>query len=374
MAYFWIITTALVLLYLTWIGMFWYGWEKIPADTISNTAGKVSVSVVVPARNEEINLLPLLEALTSQDYPQNLIEIIITDDHSTDLTPEITRYFANRHRNIRYVRLDNGEEGKKKALLKGVSATRYPLVLTTDADCLPSPGWIRGMVECFTRTNADLVAGPVLLNGNGSFFAKFQKLEFLSLLGSTAGSLAVGRTVMCNSANLGFKKEAYMEVRNEIYPGIASGDDVFLLMALQRAGNKKLVYLKSRDAIVTTPVMGDTCNFLQQRQRWTSKSGHYRNPASVFTALLVFMINFCAVACLFLAPFFPELLLMAGFIFVGKSFVDFPFLLSVSSFFGQARLMIFFIPVQFLYIFYISFTVLTAFIEVFEWKGRIVKW
>ncbi len=373
MAYLWIISAVLVLLYLIWIGMFWYGWEKTPDASGSKPGFKIPVSVVVPARNEEANLLPMLEALTSQDYPQNLIEIIITDDHSTDLTPEITRYYANRHGNIRYVRLDNAEEGKKKALLKGILATRYPLILTTDADCLPATGWISAMVDCFKCTNADLVAGPVLLKGNCSFFSKFQKLEFLSLLGSTAGSLAVGRTVMCNSANLGFRKEAYLEVSSDIYPEISSGDDVFLLMALQRTGDKKLVYLKSRDAVVKTPVADNAGDFLKQRQRWTSKSGRYRDPPSVFTALLVFLINFCAVACMFLAPFYPESLLITGLILIGKSVVDFPFLFSVSSFFGQARLMIFFLPVQFLYIFYISFTVLTAFIEVFDWKGRIVK-
>ncbi len=354
--------------------MFWYGWEKLKEQKDVKRDYNIPVSVVIPARNEETNLLPLLEALSSQDYPQNHMEVIISDDHSTDLTPDITFYYIKRHGNIRYVKLDDSQEGKKHALMNGITASRYSHILTTDADCLPSPTWVRSMVDCFSQTNADMVAGPVLLKGNGSFFARFQRLEFLSLIGSAAGSLSLGKTVMCNSANLGFRKESYMEVQEELKDNIASGDDVFLLMALGRCGDKKLTYLKNRAAVVTTSIIDTFDDFFKQRQRWASKSRHYRNPSSVFTSLLVFLINLYAVCCLIFAPVFTQFLTIAGLIYIGKSIVDFPFLLSVTRFFGQQRLMYFFLPVQFLYLFYISFTVLLAFTGVFDWKGRLVKW
>lgn len=345
----------------------------MPSGSSDSPVPHGKVSVIIPVRNEELNVVPLINALKDQDYPQNLIEIIIIDDHSTDLTFEMVMSFAKRFRNIRYLRLGDGVEGKKNALIRGVSMARYPLVLTTDADCVPSPGWVKSMAGCLCSSGADLVSGPVLMDGPDTFFSIFQRLEFLSLTGSTAGSIAVGKGVMCSSANLAFKRDAYLEVKEGIRRDIASGDDVFLLMAMQSREDKKISYLKDRNAIVRIDAVDTMEEFFKQRRRWTSKSRYYRNPASVFTALLVFLVNLSAAASLVVSPFSMQLLLIACFIIILKSLIDFPFLLSVSRFFGQQNLMKYFPVVQLLYLFYISFTVVTSFYAVFDWKGRLVK-
>ncbi len=369
----WITAVILASLYLLLIGIFFSGWIRLPVDSSGSPVSPAKVSVIIPVRNEELNIVPLINALRKQDYPQNQMEIMIIDDHSTDLTFEMVMSFIKRYRNIRYLRLGDGVEGKKNALVKGVSMARYPLVLTTDADCVPSPGWVKTMAGSLISSGADLVSGPVLMDGPDTFFSKFQRLEFLSLTGSTAGSIAVGKGVMCSSANLAFKKDAYIEVKDGIRREIASGDDVFLLMAMQSMGDKKISYLKDRDAIVSIGALNTMEEFFKQRRRWTSKSRYYRNPASVFTALLVFLVNFFAAACILVSPVFPQLLLTACFIIFVKSVIDFPFLLSVSRFFGQQNLMKYFPVVQLLYLFYISFTVITSFYAVFDWKGRLVK-
>ena len=45
-----------------------------------------TISVIIPARNEEENIGNLLQALQQQTYPKELFEIIVVDDHSTDKT------------------------------------------------------------------------------------------------------------------------------------------------------------------------------------------------------------------------------------------------------------------------------------------------
>ncbi len=374
MMVFWIIAFALVITYILWIGLFYYGWIRTPAQSSLSDVTNTFVSILVPVRNEELNILMLLEDLTKQDYPQNLIEIIIIDDHSTDLTPDIIRYFAKRHGNIRYIGLSNDEEGKKTALRKGVFASRFAVILTIDADCKPSPLWVWSMVNCFNKTKADLVAGPVLMQGDRKFFSKFQKLEYYSLLGSTAGSLYTGNPVMCSSANLGFRKDTYFAAGGHYNDQVlSSGDDVFLLLAMHKAGIENLCFLKSNDGIVTTKAQSELAGFFKQRKRWTSKSRHYKSKASVFTAILIFIINFYFVICLFSGILFYPFLLIGAFIFISKSLIDFPFLFSVTTFFRENKLMKYFPVIQFLYFFYISFTVITAFTGVFYWKGRIVK-
>jgi len=124
---------------------------------------------------------------------------------------------------------------------------------------------------------------------------------------------------------------------------------------------------------VTTKAQSELAGFFKQRKRWTSKSRHYKSKASVFTAILIFIINFYFVICLFSGILFYPFLLIGAFIFISKSLIDFPFLFSVTTFFRENKLMKYFPVIQFLYFFYISFTVITAFTGVFYWKGRIVK-
>ena len=56
-----------------------------------------TVSVIVAARNEEDNIGNLLEDLTEQSYPQEKLEIIISDDRSTDRTGEIIDNYTNKY-------------------------------------------------------------------------------------------------------------------------------------------------------------------------------------------------------------------------------------------------------------------------------------
>lgn len=374
MPVFWLITLSLIFLYYLWIGYFYYGWLRIPSYLPATGTKERYVSIVIPVRNEEVNILTLLNNLISLDYPQNFLEIIIIDDHSTDLTPGIINDFIIRNDNIRYFKLASNEEGKKSAIRKGVTLSRYPIILTTDADCRPSRFWVKNMIDYFETSNSDLIAGPVLLEGKDVFFTWFQKLEFFSLLGSTAGAISVQNPIMCNSANLGFKRDAYLENSDSLLQNVTSGDDVFLLFSIHKNKNSKIRFLKSRDACVMTNVENKLDDFFRQRQRWASKSLHYKTKASVFTALLVFTIHFFAIICLLTGFILPHFLLIAAVIFILKSFIDFPFLYSVTSYFGEKRLMICFPVIQLIYFFYINYTAITSFTGVFKWKGRIVRY
>ncbi len=373
MLIFWIIGFVLAGAYISWIGLFFYGWTRTPCRSGYSKKDRTKVSILIPVRNEEASLMRLLGFLTNQDYPQNLIEIIIIDDHSTDLTSDVAKYYKRRHGNLRYIKLEGEVEGKKAALGQGVISSRFPLILTTDADCIPSRQWVKSMVECFDNTDADLLAGPVIIETGRGFFDKFQRLEYFSLLGSSAGSLNTGHPVMCSSANLGFRREAYDLVSQQNKQKISSGDDVFMLLAMHKRGVKNLLFLKNHKAIVRTKAEPGLDDFINQRKRWASKSRHYNSTASVFTALLVFLINFYMVACLFTGLFVFPFLQIAGLLLISKSIIDFPFLWSVTNYFGERKIMKYFPVIQILYIFYISFTAIAAFTSISDWKGRIVK-
>jgi len=129
---------------------------------------------------------------------------------------------------------------------------------------------------------------PVMLESKPGFFNIFQELEFLGLQGITAGTAVAKRPVMCNGANLVFKKEAYLVNVNNLHPEIPSGDDVFLLHSLKKNHNN-IKWLESEDAVMITAPSATLKDYINQRNRWISKAGAYSDRDTIILGLVTFI-------------------------------------------------------------------------------------
>ena len=109
----------------------------------------ISVSIVVPARNEEDLLPACLEALTAQDYLGPL-EIIVVDNGSTDRTLERVRRF-----DVNVV--SEPRHGYVHALARGFAAVTGEIVATTDADTVVPRHWVSRLVREY-EDHPDVVA------------------------------------------------------------------------------------------------------------------------------------------------------------------------------------------------------------------------
>ncbi len=100
------------------------------------------MSVIVPARNEEVSLGECLESLVWQRGVD--FEIIVVDDHSTDCTREIAASFAaapeSKLRVVDAGPLPPSWTGKNNAITAGVHRARCKWLLFTDADTVHLPG------------------------------------------------------------------------------------------------------------------------------------------------------------------------------------------------------------------------------------------
>jgi glycosyltransferase involved in cell wall biosynthesis len=102
-----------------------------------------SISILIPTLNAGRVLEGCLQSITNQDYPKDLVEIIIADGGSTDKTLEIARKYTNK---IYPNPLKTGEAGKAEAL-KHASGDIIALI---DSDnILPSLDWLKRMTEPF---------------------------------------------------------------------------------------------------------------------------------------------------------------------------------------------------------------------------------
>ena len=127
-----------------------------------------TASVVVPAYNAEKTVVKCLKALKRQTYKPT--EIIIVDDGSSDGTASV----AGKIRGIRVVRQKH--RGPAAARNTGAKQARGNIIVFTDADCEPSPGWLHEMLKPFSDKSVTGVQGAYRTRQK-SILARFAQCE-----------------------------------------------------------------------------------------------------------------------------------------------------------------------------------------------------
>jgi poly-beta-1,6-N-acetyl-D-glucosamine synthase len=352
------IPVILVLPYLCMLLGIYKGLRKLKPFKPENP-GNEFISIVVSCRNEQDNLPHLLNDLISQNYPDNLFEIIIIDDNSTDRTFDIASGFKSL-KNISVFR--NTGNGKKAGISTGVKASKGALIVTTDADCRMGKNWLGTLSSFYKKSGADLIVSPVRLKEGKGFFGRFLELEFLSLQGVTAGSILSGNSTMCNGANLAFKKEIYLLNQENLHPEIPSGDDIFLLQSIKKNKQSSIEWLEATESVVTTVSPSLPGNFFDQRRRWISKAKVYDDPYTIILGIVTFVTILLQVSALVTGLFNHPFIYIYLILLILKSIPDYLILMNTTARYGKRHLMVWFIPSQILYPFYVLIIACYAFL------------
>lgn len=312
------------------------------------------VSVVVACRNEQETLPRLLNSIATQNFSENLFEVIIVNDNSEDKTYEIAAGFKGISN---FLSINNKGVGKKQALRTGINATRGNLIITTDADCTMGKNWIRTIAAFYEINKDDLIICPVQIESVPGFFGKLEELEFLSLQGITAGSVLYKNPTLCNGANLAFTKEAYLKHSDKLHDEINSGDDIFLLHRLKEKNEPKISWLESSDAMVTTKSSSSFGSFIKQRSRWISKGRAYKDRDTIVLGIVTFVGVILQISYLLISLLYPALIWVFLSVIVLKSIPDFLILMNTSARYVSRKLMRWFLPAQLIYPFYVFIVV-----------------
>lgn len=213
------------------------------------------VAAVVIATYQRADRLPdLLDALATQDF-EDVWELVIVDNGSTDTTAEeLTR--LSLPSNCRVLRIDQNR-GPARARNVGWRATTAPLVVFTDDDCRPTPGWLRRMVERADHTDADVVQGAVSPDP--------RELERLT---PWCRTLRIDRfTNLFETANIAYRRVLLQRLDgfDEAFP-VAAGEDTDLGW---RARELDATVTFAPDALVHHAVWDHTfVDHLRSRRRW----------------------------------------------------------------------------------------------------------
>jgi cellulose synthase/poly-beta-1,6-N-acetylglucosamine synthase-like glycosyltransferase len=434
-----VITLSAILLIAVYGGLIAFylrAWKAIPVYAPAAGAarpGTTLITVLVPARNEENNIIDCLESLSRQTYPPDLYEVIVIDDHSTDGTAAAVKAFARGGRPFSVVLLDLAEAAaaatteagaaavgsgaaavkahKKFAIERGVRAAKGDLIVTTDADCRFHPDWLLTMGAFYEERGAKFIAAPVRIAGKSglsgdsglsgksgpsgpsgesglsgesgslgpgspgrNWLTIFQTLDFITLQGITGA--AVGRRFhsMCNGANLAYAREAFFEAGG--YRGIdalPSGDDMLLMHKIYLQYPERVFFLKSPRVIVDTRPETSWGGFVNQRVRWASKADSYEDRRIFWVLLMVYLVNLLF-AGLLVAGFWNSWWWWVGLLLlVVKTAVEYPFVRGVAGFFRQRRLMPYFPLLQPVHIVYTIVIGAWGKFGSYRWKGRTIR-
>ena len=126
------------------------------------------LSVIIPARNEEVGIERAVEAHCTQDYPW--LEVVVVDDGSTDATPQILARLQQSFANLIVLQGEppkKGWLGKPHAQMQGVKAATGVLILFVDADVVYSPGVYRRAVGEMMERELDMLLLLSTLEGRG---------------------------------------------------------------------------------------------------------------------------------------------------------------------------------------------------------------
>ncbi len=357
------------------------GWRSLPAWRIPEAfAPRVSISVLIPARNEAACIQACVQSVLEQDYPPELLELIVIDDHSEDETAAIVESMAapNLHllRLREHILPGETQSYKKKAIETGIAHARGALIVTTDADCIAPPQWLRAVASRYACGDVQCILGPVGHSGERSALERFQSLDMAGLM-LCAGALAhQGIPLLANGANLAYAKAAFEAVGGfEDIDHLASGDDLMLVHKIAARFPGQVAFLKSAPATVRTPAQPDWPSFWQQRIRWATKTNHYRRPG--MTAVLAGIFLLCvSVPVMLLGSvwFGTGAAGLALAVLFAKGTADYLLLREACRFFGRPDLLRGFPRSELLHVAYMTGAgVLGNVVKRYEWKGREVR-
>lgn len=287
-----LLLSFLILLIVRYIALIWYSYldytEGLSREAIAYTP---SVSIIVPAYNEEVVIDGTIRNLLDLDYPD--YEVIIVDDGSTDNTYRRARTWVERYPDKKLKVISKKNEGKALALNHGIKQATGNIIFCMDGDSQLRRDSLRWVVRHFVDPSVGAVAGNVKVINRRNLWTNLQTLEYIEGLNLVRRFQGFFRIVNIIPGPCGaFKKSMLKEVG--FYANDTFAEDCDVTLRILSKGWK--VCYEPR-AVSLTEAPEGLLDLIKQRYRWTrgviqavrkNAGGLIKNarqfPGNIFTA------------------------------------------------------------------------------------------
>lgn len=221
------------------------------------------VSIIVPAYNEEVNVVNTIYNLIEQDYP--LFDIVAVDDGSKDHTLARLKEKFGNHPKVAIFTKPNG--GKAAALNFGLSHTDADFVVCIDADTQLRHDALSKLMRHFAadkEKRVGAVAGNVKVGNCRNMLTNWQAIEYITSQNfDRMAYSAINAITVVPGAIGAFRKEAMEKAGYFTTDTLA--EDCDLTMRIIEAG---YVIENENHAVAMTEAPENIRQFVKQRTRW----------------------------------------------------------------------------------------------------------
>ena len=143
--------------------------------SVPKTEKNYSVSVLIPAYNEQDSIKGTIESVMKSDY-KNIVEVIVIDDGSKDDTLKIATSLKEKYPNLIVLHKENS--GKADSLNYALRIAKGELVAVVDADSYPDEYALSSMAGFFDDEKVGAVTTRILVRQKDNFLRKMQAVEY----------------------------------------------------------------------------------------------------------------------------------------------------------------------------------------------------
>ncbi|MCL2044427.1 MAG: glycosyltransferase [Treponema sp.] len=279
----------------------------------------ITASLIIPVRNESLRINCLLQSLSAQDYP---VEIIFVDDCSDDESPIIlagyAREAAERGLNCRIVTLTEnpGPNHKQYALSAGIAEAQGDILIFTDSDCELPAGWIRAMASRMSDETVGAVIGPVFKKKQGKgFLSLYQCYDHAVRYIYLAGSAGLGAAGGGFGNNLIVRKAALDTIGGYDAVPPSPTEDAALISRIRSRSKYHIRAIVLPDAAVETAAENTWSDFIEQTLRWNNGGLFSHEPITRLNYNFLMLMTSAGILALPLVPFLPGLWPMPAGVF-----------------------------------------------------------
>ena len=263
-----------------------------------------SVSLIAPARNEELHIERAVRSLTKLDYPN--LEITIINDRSTDRTGEILDSLAAEFPQLTVVHLAElpaGWLGKNHALQLGADRSRGDWLLFADADIVFEPTTLRRAMDYATANKVDhLTAWPRVEAPSwllSVFMLTFALYLFLFVRVWSIRNRNSSAHIGIGAFNL-VKRDVYQAVGGHTRIPMRPDDDLKLGKIIKAAGYQQ--DLVDSNGLLSLEMYGSVRELIHGLEKNMFSGTDYNVPLTVFSSLLSLACNVWPFIALFFIP------------------------------------------------------------------------
>ncbi len=232
----------------------------------AETTSKPSVSVIIPAWNEEVGIERTIWSVLNTEYSR--LQVVVVNDGSTDGTDERVNQILAEYRPdptqqaaIKYLHLTNG--GKARAMNRAMVHATGDIVITIDADSVMDPGAIDNMVKHFDDPKVGGVAGNVIVGNRRKLIAWIQQMEYLYGFFFKRSDSLFNSVYIIGGAAAAYRRKVLQEMGGFDHSIIT--EDIEMSTRILSHGYKTRY---ACDAVVYTEGPSELAGLCNQRLRW----------------------------------------------------------------------------------------------------------